>query len=229
MTSKCMCFKRKMKVVFGTKKFSTQKQAGLYVKSLLESIGVCSSVKGFDINLYNDLCEILKRHPQQHKKLSNMVDIKIVPNILNRQALEIHIVKEDGTFEDISWRICISGKEKTTKHELASALRYSINEQTYDFKKNTETNFCSLCKRASDVYHVDHVIQFDELMQNFIEITLFPTPTSYDNASDGSNRRAFKEKDHDFETEWKKYHATHATYRMLCETCNLRRPKFKRS
>lgn len=68
---------------------------------MLETIGVCDSVKGHDPSLFQDLLDVLQRHPRSQAKLQGMKDISIQRNKLNIKAYEIYIMKGDCV-EDMS-------------------------------------------------------------------------------------------------------------------------------
>ena len=216
-------------IVFGDKIFKTQKQADIYVKELIYNIGICDSLKTYDGLAYQKLCDVLKRHPNANSKLADMVDLKIGRNTLNKNALEVHIIKTNGCSEDISWKICISGKDKSDKSELASAMRYSIEDQIMEYSIHHNHNICALCEEKTENTHVDHIIHFEKLMQDFISDTTHQIPKSFNDATDGSNRRAFRQEDSSFENEWKRYHKKHAELRICCVSCNCKRPKYKKT
>ncbi len=109
-----------------------------------------------------------------------------------------------------------------------SAMRSSVDEQIFQFKKNNPEK-CVLCTNT-DKLHVDHIIHFDEIALNFINIMEnenINIPNTFGDTNDETHRRCFLEIDNNFKNKWIDYHYKNATLRMLCQTCNLTRTKTK--
>lgn len=218
-------------VIFLGKKYKTQGEFQNYVKKIIyEDIGKCDDVKNTYPLEYNILVKILERHPNFTSKSENMCNIKIVCDELNINALKTIIVKEDGDEIDISWRCAISGKSKTPKYELISAMRSSIEEQIFQFKIENKTKmFCVLCNSCKDL-QIDHNDEvgsaFDELVFNFIKENN-KIPTKFGDTNDNTHRRCFLEIDKEFENKWCNYHRQNSKLRVLCKNCNISRPKTK--
>ena len=214
--------------IIGDKTFKTQSEMDKYVRELIKSIGICDSVIKISDIVFNELLLIVNRHPDKDK-IKNIVDFKIVNNKLNRHAYELNIIKSDGVIEDISWKICVSGKKKSNKQQLHSAYRYSVDEQIYSFKQIVSLEYCSLCKNKCSLFggaHIDHVIHFEKMCIDFQnEINIIP-PSDFDTALDGSNRHIFKNSDSDYDNAWRIYHKNNAILRVLCRDCNLKREKY---
>ena len=218
-------------VTFLNTEYKTQGEFGNFVKNFIEEIGICNDVKNVYKDKYSILIKILERHPNWNSKSENMRNIKISRNVLNKKALEIHIIKDDEEI-DISWRCAITGKDKSKKSELIEAMRVSVIEQTQNFRENSDIYCCELCgnKERLDVDHNDEKNSaFDELAFNFIkENSGIKIPDNFGELNDGTYRRCFLEKDYVFKETWIKYHRNHAILRMLCHTCNINRPKTKK-
>jgi 5-methylcytosine-specific restriction endonuclease McrA len=216
-------------VIFLEKTYKTQGEFDLFVRKLIyDDIGVCDDVKNLKPNHYNMLIEILKRHPDFISKTQNMCNLKIVKDALNRDALKILIMNTYMSETDISWKCAITGKHKSDKNELMSAMRSSIDEQIFQFRK-TNLNKCVLCPNT-DKLHVDHIIHFDEIVFNFIKIMKsknIEIPNNFGETDDNTHRRCFLEIDNNFKNEWVNYHFENATLQMLCQSCNLKRTKTK--
>ena len=215
-------------ITFLGKIYKTQGEFEVFVKKLIyNDIGICNDIKKIYPNYYNILIELLKRHPDFICKTQNMFNIKIVKDKLNINAFKIIIINNDKSEIDISWKCAITGKPKTEKHELMSAMRSSIDEQIFTFRKESE-HICMLCSNT-DILHVDHVIHFDEIAFNFKKIMKdknIKIPTVFSDTNDDTHRRCFLDIDKSFEKEWVEYHKKTAKLRMLCSICNLTRPKF---
>lgn len=209
--------------MFGERMFATQKEAEEYVRALIQKIGLRSSVKTYNEDLFCSLLDVLHRHPDSENKLDDMVDISIVRNKLNRNAYEIHIIKTDSV-EDISWRQCISGKGKSC---YKSALRYSIEDQIQLFKKTNNIDKCTLCGKSTNRKpHVDHIIHFEKLIQDFNSTNGMAIPTQFNESNDGTNRKNFTPEDELYANAWKEYHKNNAQLRILCSKCNLTREHY---
>jgi hypothetical protein len=219
-------------VTFLNTEYKTQGEFEKYVKKIIyEDIGICNDVKNAYPDKYNILIKILERHPDFNSKTENMCNIKIMYDTLNKKALKILIVKNDGNNDDISWRCAITAKHKSKKHELMSAMRSSIDSQIKQFKKAHYNDGCQICDNNErlDVDHNDiKNSAFDELVLNFIKKNNdIEIPDKFGELNDDTHRRRFLEKDTDFKDKWLKYHNEHASLRMLCHTCNISRPKTK--
>ena len=207
--------------------FKTQKAAEDHVRTMINTIGLCDSVKSKG-SVFDKLHDVLMNHPDSYEKLLHMIDIKIVQNKLNQTAKEIHIVKADGSSVDMSWRLCVSGKPKTLRAELLSALRYSIDYQIHEYKEKACLDICSLCGGSTNgLPHIDHVIHFQKLVQDFHCASRLKPPDIFADAPDSSNRRDFHEVDTHYADTWRAYHKRHAILRVLCTSCNLKREKHK--
>jgi 5-methylcytosine-specific restriction endonuclease McrA len=216
-------------IIFLDKIYKTQSEFEAFVKKLLyKDIGICNDVKNSYPSHYITLIEILKRHPDFILKTQNMCKIKIIRDTLNINALKIIIINTDESENDISWKCCITGQTKGNKHELMSAMRSSIDEQIFQFRKDNEKK-CVLCPNT-DKLHVDHIIHFDEIVLNFITIMKsenITIPSTFGDTNDDTHRKCFLEIDNNFKNRWIDYHYTHATLRILCQSCNLTRNKTK--
>ena len=216
-------------VIFLGRTYKTQSDFEVFVKKVIyNDIGVCYDIKNTYPSHYNTLIEILKRHPDFTSKTQNMFNLKIVKDALNTSGLKILIINNDMSETDISWKCAITGKHKSDKNELMSAMRSSIDDQILEFRK-TRSNNCVLCPNT-DKLHVDHIIHFDEIAFNFISIMKYKnigTPNTFGETTDNTHRRCFLEIDDNFKNEWIKYHYENATLQMLCQTCNLTKTKTK--
>jgi hypothetical protein len=216
-------------VIFLGKTYKTPGEFELFVKKVIyDDIGICNDVKNKHPSHYITLIEILKRHPDFISKTLNMCNIKIVKDAWNTSGLKILIINTDTSEIDISWKCAITGKHKSDKNELMSAMRSSIDEQIFQFRKSSN-DICVLCPNT-DKLHVDHIIHFDEIVLNFINIMKsknIEIPNTFGETDDNTHRRCFLEIDDNFKNEWIKYHYENASLQMLCQTCNLTRTKTK--
>lgn len=121
-----------------------------------------------------------------------MCNTKTTRYVLNINALKIIIINTDESEIDISWKCSITGKPKGNKYELMSAMRSSVDEQIFQFRKNNPEK-CVLCNNT-DKLHVDHIIHFDEIALNFINIMEnenINIPNTFGDTNDEMHRRCF--------------------------------------
>jgi hypothetical protein len=201
--------------------FSSKTKLDEHVKQIISEIGPTQSLKQNNQEKYKFFVELFKRHPKYPEKIDGMCDVSITCNKIGK-GLCLNIIKQDGTIDDISWKMCVSGKEKDRFKE---ALRVAIHDQISLFRETNETR-CALCVTTKNVeYHIDHEIHFEELVHNFLKTCKLNKPTQFQNAED--NRKKFKTEDENYENEWKIYHKQYAKLRILCKSCNLKRPHWR--
>ena len=154
--AKVQCFGRSFKFL---------KDFELYVKDLIyNKIGLCHSVRQTDY--FNDLHELLLRHPMADEKLEGMTDLCIEKNSYG-QGYAVYILGL-GFKRDISWRVCIRGVNKSYSQNLRNAMRYSIEDQIKEFRKNSNGE-CALC-RYNRTLEVDNVIKLKHLVSQFLKL-----------------------------------------------------------
>ena len=212
-------------VIIGCNTFKSQKSAETFIRNLINEIGICSSVKNKDIAKYSILYDLCLRHPDSNK-LKNIYDFMICKNKLNASAYELNIINLDGSITDISWRVCITGKSKPYKTDLHSAFRICVDNQIKDFRKDNML-ICALCNNSNTEYHIDHVIHFQKIVEDFLQNYKGKLPEIFDITNDSTNRCCFKIEDIGLSNQFQDYHKQNAELRVLCKECNLRRSKYK--
>ena len=208
--------------------FSTKKAAEDYVRKLLVEIGFCSSVKARGHDYFDVLLAVASRHPNHTEKLIDVVDFSVQRNVMNPKAYELYVLNSNGKRTDISWRICVSGKPKSTKTDLYSAMRYSVEDHIAAYRHDCITLHCALCASsiADCMYHVDHVVHFEKLVIDFLNAQpKASVPSEFMECKDGTNRYVFKAEDQAFSDAFYMYHKEHAMLRKVCPKCNMTRPK----
>jgi hypothetical protein len=221
----CTCI---MKITIGTLTFKTQTECEKYTRSILTDLGITDCVKIKNEEYFNFLFLLCKRHPRHHDKLNKFVDFKISQDALNKRGLALTIINNDDTNTEISWRICVTGKGKSSKTLFHSALRQCISYQIKDFKNASDLSFCRECRCSlhDKTIHIDHdVVQFIQLVENFMNKETIIIPIEYDK-KDVTFQPLFKDNDKWIGDLFELYHLEHATLRVLCETCNLTRKKY---
>lgn len=181
--------------------------------------GLCKSLKKERSEDFNDFMELFKYHPESEIKLLDVIDLCIVYNKRNSKCFEINLIKSNGEIQDISYRCCIS--QRRNNFNLNQALRYAIEPQIQEFRYNNEMK-CNFCHSIDNI-HIDHIIMFKDLVNEYLKTILKPIPNEFDdNEFNGSK---FKIKDRQFERDWFIYHQNNAKLRCLCSKCNLSRKK----
>ena len=67
-------------------------------KNLINSTGLCSSLKSNYPSIYFELMDLFSNHPEYPEKVRNVIDISITRNKLNSEYFELQIKKADNTF-----------------------------------------------------------------------------------------------------------------------------------
>lgn len=188
-----------------------------YYKQILNK-GLCKSLLNERKEDYKELVELFINHPEYPYKLRNLSNICIVYNKKNSKYYEFNLIRDDGTFEAISYMSCIN--EQNINKNLYGAMRDYIDPQIKLFRKNSIMK-CDICNKTNDI-HIDHIILFKELTDNFLKNKI-NIPTDFDD--NYYNGAMFKDKDKEFANQWFKYHLENAKLRPLCKSCNLTRRK----
>lgn len=170
--------------------------------------------------------DLIKLHPNSIDKIGAGIDSFFVTRNIGGHK-QLNIKRIDGSIVDFSFLKCFSRKSKTPKQNLNAAMRTSISNQIKMFKdENFYSGFvCGLCGVIVNDRlnaHVDHIIRFKEISEDFLKDRQV-IPLEFDD-DPVSNSAAFKREDNGFELDWYLYHARHAKLRLICATCNLRRP-----
>ena len=190
-----------------------------YFKNILNK-GLTNSLKTERINDYNDLIELIKLHPEYSEKSKNMIDICIKNNKLNPKYYEFNIIKDNGLYEDISYRECIHNNRQKKDSKIKEAMRTAIVPQILDYRYNN-IMICNFCNSCQDI-HIDHIILFKDLYNEFIN-NENNIPDTFD--TNNYNQYCFTENDKDFKNRWYNFHKNKALLRPLCKICNLKRHK----
>ena len=199
------------KYSIGTVGFKFKKDAYVYTKNIVQSLGAGTVVDPDHVQ-YQFLCDLTKYQPDY---------FRITQNAMNRSAL--HLEKfENEEYEGLSW---VKASKFDFTYEkpqkmLCDALREAIVEDILEFKLMNPDKHCVQCKTTENI-QVDHKIAFDKIKNDFL--TQNPDcPRVFDNIP-GTYRWLFKDSDYVWRKKWQKYHASKACYQYLCRTCNIRK------
>jgi 5-methylcytosine-specific restriction endonuclease McrA len=114
------------------------------------------------------------------------------------------------------------------RKNLRSAMRFSIRPQIEKYR-NSAFNFANenfikqTCEHCGDdgSLEVDHDnIPFSKIEFRFMEIVKLDFPYEFDWDVD-IKQPMFKDEDANFRDRWNAFHKKHATYQMLCKSCNI--------
>jgi hypothetical protein len=199
--------------------FETTKELLEYVRSLIVK---CTSLKKYRPTVYLFFYKLFQRHPEkERKRTTEIVDIAIEPH--KKKGLVIRIVFNDGTSDTISYVSCVKQRVSRFSKKLREAYRAAISDQIESFIQENRGP-CELCGSTKD-RTVDHITHFAELVHEFKKMNL-TEPTSL--GKNDAQQNCFKEEDVDYKNKWVEYHKKHATLRILCNTCNIKREKWKK-
>jgi hypothetical protein len=211
--------------------YPTQKACKEDITQRIKQIGITSSIRETSPAEYEFFNELTKRHAASEEKRKDMVDLSIRQDAINKKALAIDIVNSDGSRTEISWSKCVTGKQETTHSKFHAALRYAVTDQIAAFREANHVEICELCDTSMDPHgrgQVDHILHFEILVDNFMALQEFMMPTEYEKEPVTYLTR-FKEEDQNIARRFAEYHKEHATLRIICAQCNLKREKARKS
>ena len=208
------------------------------VRRRIAAIGVTPSIRETSPAEYEFFHELVKRHAAHEEKLKDLSDIAIRQDVKNQKGLAIDIVNTDGSRTEISWRNCVTGKSEPQRSKFHSALRYAVEDQIAAFREQSIVEICELCTESLSLMergvgtrsvstHVDHILHFETLADNFMALQEITIPTTYEKEPVTYLTR-FKEEDQNISQQFAEYHREHATLRIICGPCNLKREKAKK-
>lgn len=188
--------------------------------------------------VYEQFRSLFAQHPTWQSRLDSITHIWITRNKLN-QAVIVKIKIEPtsakrNNFITVSWRKChmkkprkVRGEEKSEgqqeiKNQLTAAMRYSVRRQISYWRKTHRLNrFCVQCRTPLNL-HVDHVVPFSKIQQDFLETWTNPHPTIF-----GYNRKTCQPRltraDMKFIKQWNTFHRLQSSFQWLCGSCNSKK------
>jgi hypothetical protein len=177
------------------------------------------------------MLELIRRHPNAEQKIGSGIErFEVRENPVFKNQKTFYLVRKDGSETDFSFRMCVSGKSPTPWANFCVAARNSISSQIIVFKTaaflGVDAAKCQIT--GEDVEwnscHVDHVTQFSDLLQMFIEQKNIDTSIEHTKGGgDGSVTRIFT--DATLDTQWKEFHKQNAVLRLTTVQANLSRPR----
>ena len=218
-----------MKYFIGNIGFQTKKATYEYAKKKITKLGECivyrEKKEDYDF-LYGLLCN----HDEKLEKIGCGIDrFEIRRSEFGWKSLGTFIIRNDGSEIDFSWVYCCQFKRRSIITDLTNAMRYSIYDQTNDYKNNNELvcSYCKLDTKNKKDYHTDHDSPSFKIIKEDFLLDLESDDELYPVEFDGGfgNATCFRESDTEFKKKWQSYHKKKARYQILCATCNLKKKK----
>jgi len=177
------------------------------IKMTIQALGITPSLEGEHLDFFQ---EVIARHPECPKwGIPSVIGIRRNPVYY---SLEVFGVWPSGTYP-VSMDKCVNMKLPSNRADMYEAMRNSIDDQILAYRASCDEHVCVFCKSTERI-EVDHIILFSELVKQFM-VDRTP-PTSF-----GRNRgSAIVLKPGKFCDDWRAFHGAHATFRLLCRTCN---------
>ncbi len=140
-----------------------------------------------------------------------------IPGYRPTRGIMVH--RTDGTAIDISWTSALlPGGGQSTEQDIAAAARREVLDQVEVVRAERAGAPCEICGRALDGdCHVDHKPPrtFEALLRDWLAEEQVETVALVDHGTHGSFAdRALAER-------WARYHAMHATLRLIHASENL--------
>ena len=195
---------------FGNKQFKNKTQAIAFFKEYLHSHDE------IDTEDYSTIEALIKSHP---RGLAPEDTVIITTDSSHGKASKCFAVQsKDGSIDCRSVPKCINGYNQ--KQDVNKILRESIVPQLMEFKRNnTIPTECPLCKEPLKDVHIDHILEFRNLVKSYFE----DKHVSFEDIEiiRESGTKTFKDKN--LLDGFINYHKDHATLRYICAHCNLTR------
>lgn len=195
----------------GNRQFKTKKECKQTVRDLIAEIGMTNDVNN------EFLYDLIKLHYDFEAKTANMATLGIKSNPLG-PGLQLVIINKDGSQVEISWHVALDG-QPSIKVDQTAALRSSIKNQINMYRKSAATFGqmleCEFCRSNSNL-QVDHIYTFRQIVEDFVAAGNV-IPTEF---------RKIGCELHFLEGEavaFQEFHQKKASYRLLCQKCNVGR------
>jgi hypothetical protein len=201
-------------VTIGELFFETKKAATEFYRSIISEMEFDKKYReGSEI--YSHLISLLRNHPSEWKRCS-------VPKWFRKKKNWSSFIIEyrtvDSRTEVLSYTSCINGKSGVnTPVLLSSAMRASVEPSIQRFRDEKRGEGCNICGNTTDISHIDHIKQFSEIRDEFLEMKKGSIPGTFDFKD---NRPHFKKTDRRFDSEFREYHDSVATLQKLCIGCH---------
>lgn len=220
-----------MKVIaIGSRIFSSKKEAKEYYRNILYSCKINTPLYG---TYYNDMIELFGYHPDYVEKTSSFPDTWI-PTItvgITEWNNRCFYISDNGMNPiDFSFIACIDGA-KSNYHNFTSSCRRAIDDDIVTFKTaffNTEQKkYCEITGEQINynTSHVDHIIPFKTLVDNFIKTYYIDVDKVHYTFSIGVSFFLYDVNTKRIMDTWIDYHRENALLRVISANANLQRSR----
>ena len=215
-----------MEYTAGPFSWATKKEAGLFFSEWLKEAQPVQIVTSTE--RHQCLLDLIKQHPEAKNKIGvGIYRFEIRQNPIFRNQNTFYLIRVDGTSTDFSFRSCISGKKKTAWASFCCAARNAVADQILVFKSAAfmaaDRPACGITGNpvAWNNCHVDHVVEFSELLRRFVEQHNIDVDTAIKPSSDMQIVAGFA--CDDLRRKWCEYHHSFAELRLTTPEANLSR------
>lgn len=130
----------------------------------------------------------------------------------------LHMLVDDQ-WQPYSWNKLISAL--TPEQEVKRVMRFAIRDDLADFRMSVDPQACEQCG-STEYLTTDHMLEpFDNIANDFIAESGLPKICK----SPCANMVVSIFADMNQEADFIAYHASRATYQLLCRSCNSRKGK----
>lgn len=218
-----------MKFVVNDQEWNTKSDASRFFGNWLRSVTPVYEVSGK--TEFGLLFELIKKHPDSLEKIGCGIDrFQIRQNPVFKNSNTFYLIRKDGSETDFSFRVCISGKQKTKWSDFCAAARSAVSDQIIIYKTSRffeiDPPKCWITGKSltSDSCHVDHVVTFDELLKSFISLHSIDIDSEIAQSVDGDIVPRFSSSE--LKDLWRSYHKANAILNLATPEANLmRRPR----
>jgi 5-methylcytosine-specific restriction endonuclease McrA len=159
--------------------------------------------------------DLLSKHPTWGTRLAEIQRVRVRRSRLNG-SVQLQINLNGTRFYTISWHACV---KMPTNCTVSAVLREAIQYQMRAWRSAQLMPLrCKECGASSSI-EVDHIVPLKQLICDFAvqNAILTPTPDTwlYNKRTHGRKLPSGR-----FKTAWQRYHLQHATFQLLCKSCN---------
>jgi hypothetical protein len=194
----------------------TKSEVKKIAQQILHKYKPGEKLKGKDLEF---ILELLKYHPEYKEKTKFGVKGIVVRTYpLKKDTKQFRIITDDGREIEFSYLKCIY--PKTHKQKVMRAFREAIADQIIEFKKKyfkkNKPAKCQVSRKPITWYncHVDHVIPFKVLVEQFLKEHNLTFDDIEIEDSPIENRPP-RIKDENLRHAWQEFHKKHAILRVV--------------
>ena len=211
--------------IVGNYRFPTKAKCREAIQELLSG-KFGSTLSGHELSFAKSLVSL---HPDAGQKIGCGISrIEVVKNPQFQTCNCFWIHRTDGSSTDFSYLSCLSGKSKTPQQKFADACREAVTDQILQYKADYfNGNVYEICEATGEEIHinechVDHVILFSKLKNDFIsKHSIAIHDGLFEESRDNQCTTVFAcDK---LKTMWAEFHREHAVLRCVSAKFNLTR------